>query len=291
MTRLPRRVQSPLFGLPPQHLLQALDGHRARPPRREGPNHADSHRPGIDSREMGTNHTVTTSPALVDNAVRVNEKVVANVVPAVALHMQHPDAADHCGPVARRIRASRMVYHQMAHIRVYCNLLGRALRAAAPTRPCDNGGRSSRAPSRFQPGLPIARLDKQHPHRPSGQQLYKANPLIKPDQAPALMAKIHFTPFSPDDAILRPAQPGCSGVPTHQPQAAKQSPGFHSPRHCFWPKDHLPNQALRPASTARQQYQYHHPHKCRIVGNVLFLPVQSLNRAASQLCFQFGQGS
>jgi len=61
-----------------------------------GPDQGDAHRAGVEAKRVRADDVAidTAEPSLVDGAEAIDEKVVADVVPAVALHVVELDSLD-----------------------------------------------------------------------------------------------------------------------------------------------------------------------------------------------------
>ena len=78
-----------------------------------GPEHAGAHRATIGAAEMSPRDIITTPPAFIEPAQRIDEIIIADVSPAVGVDMAVPDAQHHRRPVALRIGPCRVMHNEM----------------------------------------------------------------------------------------------------------------------------------------------------------------------------------
>ncbi len=95
------------------------------------PEERDAHGPGVEAQRVRADHVPVDSSeaALVDRAEAVDEKVVADVVPAVSLHVEELDPLHDRGRLRPRVvvPAGRVVHDREAHV-------GGVARRPAPDR-------------------------------------------------------------------------------------------------------------------------------------------------------------
>ena len=67
---------------------------------------------------MRAQHVVTSGAALINQAVGINQVVIADIAPAIGKDVKIPDAAHDGGPVSRFVAGRRVMHDQVRDRRV-----------------------------------------------------------------------------------------------------------------------------------------------------------------------------